>query len=103
MKTLNRPILVLVAAIFSFAQVAYGQHPSEVVPPVDDFESQALEAWRTNIERAEVPGEGCFHASYPSTVWVRTTCSVARGTPYSPPARLGIAQTVGHGVGYVAS
>jgi hypothetical protein len=70
-------------------------------PAADDVEAQAHEAWQETIARSEVPAEGCFHASYPSTEWLKVDCTAAPNIPYLP--RKGAASlTVGDGADYVA-
>jgi hypothetical protein len=69
--------------------------------PVDDTEARNQETWREAIAQTAVPGEGCFHASYPSLAWNKIECAVAPNVPYRP--RSGrISQTVGDGNDYAA-
>jgi len=70
-------------------------------PAGADAEAQAQETWRENIVRTPVPAEGCFHASYPSTEWVKVDCTEAPERPFLP--RSGArSNTVGDGNDYVA-
>jgi len=69
-------------------------------PPADAAEAQAREGWRTAIALTEVPGEGCFHASYPSMTWNKIDCVVAPNVPFVP--RRSSKQTVGDGDDYAA-
>jgi len=82
--------VVLCAASLSFAGQA-----------ADDAEARNQETWREAIVQTEVPGEGCFQASYPSLTWIRTECTVAPAIPYIP--RRGVGRlTVGDGHDYAA-
>src|SRR5580658_7260805 len=47
-------------------------------PAADDAEAQAQESWRESIVQSDVPGEGCFHAAYPSTEWLKVPCAAAK-------------------------
>jgi hypothetical protein len=59
------------------------------------------EAWGAAIARTPVPRQGCFHASYPSTVWKPVVCTTAPSRPYVPrKGRIGM--TVGDGNDYSA-
>ena len=64
-------------------------------------DAQLQETWRAALARNELPGAGCFTASYPSTAWTRVACSTKPATPYIP--RSGHAGfTVGNGNDYSA-
>jgi hypothetical protein len=68
---------------------------------VDNTEARNQESWREAIAQTEVPGEGCFRASYPSLAWNKVECAVAPNVPFRP--RSGrISQTVGDGNDYAA-
>jgi hypothetical protein len=41
---------------------------------VDHAEAQARDAWRENMRHVATPGEGCYHAAYPSIIWERVSC-----------------------------
>lgn len=61
--------------------------------------------WQHAVENLQVPGKGCFTASYPRVEWLRTSCEAAPPHPYppaGPPARGDRARTVGNGVDYSA-
>src|SRR5580698_10095391 len=67
----------------------------------NDLEARQQDTWREAIAHSVVPGEGCFHASYPSLEWNKIECTVAPNIPYRP--RTGaISQTVGDGNDYAA-
>jgi hypothetical protein len=42
---------------------------------VDQAEAQARNAWRESMRHVATPAEGCFHASYPSILWEKVSCS----------------------------
>jgi hypothetical protein len=46
---------------------------------VTPYELQAREVWRETMHQISAPGEGCFHASYPSTQWEEVKCAPAPG------------------------
>jgi hypothetical protein len=47
-------------------------------------EARLTEAWRTAVTGVAVPGQGCFTAEYPSTVWTRVACTKAPARPFLP-------------------
>src|SRR5271170_3036726 len=62
-------------------------------------EAQAREAWRGTMHQISAPGEGCFHASYPSTQWEEVECAPAPAYRSALPRNR--EQTVGNGYDYV--
>ena len=71
--------------------------------------------WRQDIRRLEVPGRGCFTASYPTLAWHATRCHAVAKIPFSPSARTlrnatahlastrgPVTETVGNGTDYSA-
>lgn len=86
--------IVIGAGVLCAASLSFGQAGA-------DAEASTQETWREAIAQTEVPGEGCFHASYPSLTWVKVECTVAPAIPYIPrTGRTG--QTVGNGKDYAA-
>ncbi len=65
-------------------------------------ESAALDAWSTAMHQTSAPEAGCFHASYPSTLWEPVTCAPAPGWRSAVPRVNNQEQTVGNGADYVA-
>jgi len=65
----------------------------------DSAEAQAQETWRENIVHTDVPDEGCFYASYPSTEWLKVECIEAPNVPFLP-RRGAVGNTVGNGDDY---
>jgi len=59
-----------------------------------------VEAWRVTMHQTNVPGEGCFHASFPGT-WETTECAAAPAFRSALPLDLNEEQTVGNGRDYV--
>ena len=47
-------------------------------------EARLTEAWRAAITGVAVPGQGCFTAEYPSTVWMPVACTKAPAGPFVP-------------------
>jgi len=96
---LSARYMIRIAVVASLASavtlpVAYA------APADDDAEAQARETWRESIVRADVPDEGCFHASYPSTEWLKVECTEAPNRLFLP-HRGAIGFTVGDGDDYV--
>jgi hypothetical protein len=73
---------------------------------VDQAELKAREVWRDTIHQISAPGEGCFHASYPSIRWEAVECAPTPGYRSALPKPvnrdLSREQTVGNGYDYVA-
>jgi hypothetical protein len=65
-------------------------------------EEAARQAWRDTMHRVEVPGEGCFHASYPSTEWQQVDCLPPNGYRSAVPLHRN-EYTLGNGSDYVAA
>jgi hypothetical protein len=68
----------------------------------DEAEAQARESWRESIVQAEMPGDGCFFASYPDTKWLPVECTAAPDHPFVPRHGRAAADTVGNGNDYAA-
>jgi hypothetical protein len=70
---------------------------------VNRAEAQARETWRGIMHQTGTPGEGCFHASYPSTQWEEVQCAPAPGyrSALRKPKNGNREQTVGNGYDYV--
>jgi hypothetical protein len=62
----------------------------------DNPEALAQQAWREAIAQTQVPGAGCFHASYPSMEWNRVECVEAPHIPLWG-LRQAASETVGNG------
>jgi hypothetical protein len=79
---------------------AFAQSSDEAV---NRFEEQAHETWRGIMHQVEVPGKGCFHASYPSTQWEEVVCAPVPGYRSALPRTQDgkREQTVGNGYDYV--
>lgn len=90
--------LILVALATGLAGVA----PSAFAAP---SEEQAQAIWRDLVHSNPAPAEGCFHATYPSTAWVRDTCYQTPHRYMAPPRRNNNGQweTVGNGNDYAIS
>lgn len=92
--------LMRVAAVAG-AMTVVSMSCAYAAPANDDAEAQARETWRESITRTDVPADGCFYASYPSTVWLKMACTEAPNHPFIP--RRGASNdTVGDGVDYAA-
>jgi hypothetical protein len=57
---------------------------AQAAPTSKSAEARLTAAWRAAITGAAVPGQGCFTAEYPSTVWVRVACTKAPPGPFLP-------------------
>jgi hypothetical protein len=67
--------LLVVACLASAAAIptaSIAQGNGEIV---DQAEAQARNAWRESMRHVATPAEGCFHASYPSILWEKVSCS----------------------------
>jgi hypothetical protein len=63
-------------------------------------QEQQYEAWRQTMHHTPAPQEGCYHASYPSTLWEKVECAAP---PAYRSARPDLrTQTVGNGYDFVA-
>jgi hypothetical protein len=67
-----------------------------------DADGEALGTWRATMHQMSAPEEGCFHASYPSTMWERVTCAPAPAWRSALPRAPHREQIVGNGSDYVA-
>jgi len=67
-----------------------------------DADSSAI--WREAITETQVPAEGCFHVTYPNTVWEQVECKVAHPNLHPHPVFRDLAggQVTGNGHDYVA-
>ena len=57
---------------------------ANAAPAPKTAETRLTQAWRTAITSAAVPGQGCFAAEYPSTVWRPVPCTKAPAGPFLP-------------------
>jgi hypothetical protein len=72
--------------------------------PLDrSSEELAHSQWRETIINIKTPSEGCFQATFPSTLWEQVLCSTARSHthPFPRRAKAGQPQTIGNGNDYV--
>lgn len=65
-------------------------------------DGQARQAWRTTMQKTAAPWTGCFHASYPSTLWEPVDCVESPGYRSALPKTANREQVVGDGYDYVA-
>jgi len=100
MITFGARHMIRIAAVATLAG-AVSLSVAYAAPPDDDAEAQARETWRESIVRTDVPDEGCFYVSYPSTEWLKVECTEAPAYPFIP-RRGAISSTVGNGADYVA-
>jgi hypothetical protein len=63
----------------------------------DSAEAQAHQAWRSTMHHASVSREGCFHASYPNTLWEQVECGEAPILPTARPRQRSAESTPGAG------
>jgi hypothetical protein len=102
MKTLNHSIKRILVAACLAAAVAAPAWPEQ--PPDADQESVAHSNWRAFMAQNPASEEGCFHASYPNTVWEREDCKVGQPRVHPLPAhRDGAPDVVGNTNDYVAA
>jgi hypothetical protein len=69
-------------------------------------ELKAREIWRDTMHQVSAPGEGCFHAEYPSTRWEPVECAPAPGYRSALPKPVNRdgsrEQTIGNAYDFVA-
>ncbi|MGH9561190.1 MAG: hypothetical protein ACRD3S_07020 [Terracidiphilus sp.] len=68
----------------------------------NNTEDQAHEAWRATMHQIHAPWAGCFHASYPSTLWEPVACAEAPAYRSALPRIANREQVVGNGFDFVA-
>lgn len=96
---LNLIQISVLAGYVGVAPLSFAQASDDIT---SSPEAQAREVWRTAMHQTGAPGEGCFHASYPSTTWQRVECAPAPGYRSALPNPKNREQTVGNGYDYVA-
>jgi hypothetical protein len=57
---------------------------SHAAPTPNAAETRLTAAWRAAITSLDVPGQGCFTAEYPATVWKPVACAKAPPGPFLP-------------------
>lgn len=68
----------------------------------NNTEDRAQESWRATMHQIHAPWSGCFHASYPSTLWEPVACAAAPA--YRSALRIANReQVVGNGFDFVAA
>lgn len=93
-RIIGRIAAASIAGALCFATAAQAVTPNT---------ARLQEAWRTTIAHTATPGQGCFEATYPVTVWRQTACVTAPNRPYVPATGShGGAQTTGDGHDYAA-
>jgi len=100
MKKCNARYMVYVA-VTSMLAGAVSLPSAFAASSSPDLEAQFHAAWRHTMQHAAVPAKGCYHASYPSTVWAKVDCVKAPNRLYLP-RHFPEAQTVGNGNDYAA-
>lgn len=91
------------ASMYCLPLAFAGQSGDEAVTLPD---AKAREVWRETMHQIKAPGEGCFHASYPSTKWEPVECAPAPGyrsalpKPVNPDGSR--EQTIGNAYDFVA-
>lgn len=68
----------------------------------NNTDDQAHETWRATMHQIHAPWAGCFHASYPSTLWEPVACDAPPGYRSALPRIAHREQVVGNGFDYVA-
>jgi hypothetical protein len=65
--------------------------------------NETAASWGQSIKQVRVPGQGCYHASYPTLQWHVTRCEVAPNLPMAPhQPGMSASQAVGNGNDYAA-
>jgi hypothetical protein len=90
-------------SISALSLLALATLPCAVLAQTSDVaEEAARQTWRDAMHKVAVPGEGCYHASFPSTEWQRVECLQAPGYRSALPSRRN-EFTLGNGSDYVAA
>ena len=63
--------------------------PEQATMGTPDPEAVARANWSAYMARSPSPDGGCFHASYPSTVWERVPCKIAHPRVHPTPVHRG--------------
>jgi hypothetical protein len=100
MKKCSARYMVYLAVVSVLAGAASLQ-PAVAASASPDIEAQFHAAWRHNMQHIAAPAAGCYHASYPSTVWSKVNCVKAPNRLYLPRHKPE-PQTVGNGNDYAA-
>jgi hypothetical protein len=79
----NRSYFPIAAAVLML-MASSGLSPAQETAQAP-VKSEAREAWRKSMVKTDLPGKGCFTASYPDTAWHEIPCSTAK--PYPPQPR----------------
>jgi len=75
----------------------------QAIQTVDQAETQLRDAWSLTMHQTIAPGEGCFHASFPSTQWEAVECAAPPAYRSAlPKPALNRVETVGNGSDFVA-
>lgn len=92
-KAITRSMALGVASILA-CSVAIGAAP--------DSDEKAQAQWREGMINSETPGGGCFHASFPSTLWEAVPCRAVQSHTHPIPrlANSGEPQTTGNSNDY---
>ena len=89
------PVLGLLGAASQFSVAAAS------VYDVDAVQARALESWHETMRQLPPLTTGCFHATFPSLIWEKTSCGT---TDYrsTPPVASNAVAIVGDGEDYAA-
>lgn len=91
-------LLTTLALVWCANLVCQAQQPESAVS--GSFAER--KAWRESIKQIPVPGNGCFHAAYPSTQWEVAECKAPSAYRSALPKITNWDQVVGNGYDYVA-
>jgi hypothetical protein len=105
--TILRPVQAANENPFATASLSHGETSSvstSGAPRTVDRNSAAFNDWRVLMEQNDPSGEGCFHASFPSTDWEKLACVDAQPTVHPVHAKRtdDDAEVVGNGNDFVA-
>jgi hypothetical protein len=98
MKVFKTASLIMIGTFAAVGSVYAAQAP-------EDPEPEALASWRAAMAQNPMPGEGCFHASYPDLVWETLECKTEqpRVHPVRAKATDPVPDVVGNKNDYVAN
>lgn len=95
---------ILAVALSACSSLTQSFQPSGSGPASSGARAASVDAWHVALTRDQLPGAGCFEATYPSTQWKQIDCSPAPHHWYPLPRspRKRAVQTIGDGFDFTA-
>jgi hypothetical protein len=80
---------LLAVGFAAFVSAAVASDNGQVAPGTPDPDSVARADWGAYMASHPSPDDGCFKASYPSTVWERVPCKMVHPRVHPTPVHSG--------------